>query len=410
MKYFFVFFITFSPAFCFGQNRSLNEYIRLAKENSATLKSFQDQILSNSLDSLILKATTKTQLNFVSNEMYAPVIKGWGYDEIITNLAQVSGLVQATKIFLSKGNLATQYRKIALQNQSLRDTLLLSTKDLVRTIGEQYITAYGDQLTMDYSKELFDLLKKEEEILKKLAQSNVIKQTEFLAFNITMQQQELTYLQAQIQYNADYLTLNYLAGIVDTTIIRIEEPKLEDSLAHDFYSSVFYRRYVTDSLRIVNERRLIGYSYRPSFNAFTDAGFNSSLQNTPYKNIGFSFGVNIKMPLYDGHQKSLKYQKLDIEERTRLRNKSFFINRYNQQVAQLNIQLRAIDQLFERIKQQVDYTKTLIMAYDKLFETGDVKITDFVVAITNYLNAQNSFRQNFISRLKIINQINYWNQ
>jgi len=117
MKYFFVFFITFSPTFCFGQNRSLNEYIRLAKENSATLKSFQDQILSNSLDSQILKATTKTQLNFVSNEMYAPVIKGWGYDEIITNLAQVSGLVQATKIFLSKGNLATQYRKIALQNQ-----------------------------------------------------------------------------------------------------------------------------------------------------------------------------------------------------------------------------------------------------------------------------------------------------
>jgi len=389
MKYFLVFFITFSSTFCFGQNRSLNEYIRLAKENSATLKNFQDQILSNSLDSQILKATTKTQLNFISNEMYAPVIKGWGYDEIITNLAQVSGIVQ---------------------NQSLRDTLLLSTKDLVKTIGEQYITAYGDQLTMDYSKELFDLLKKEEEILKKLAQSNVIKQTEFLAFNITMQQQELTYLQAEIQYNADYLTLNYLAGIVDTTITRIEEPKLEDSLAHDFYSSVFYRRYVTDSFRIMNERRLIAYSYRPSFNAFTDAGFNSSLQNTPYKNFGFSFGVNIKLPLYDGHQKSLKYQKLDIEERTRLRNKSFFINQYNQQVALLNIQLHATDQLFQRIKQQVDYTKTLIMAYDKLFETGDVRITDFTAAITNYLNAQNSYRQNFISRLKIINQINYWNQ
>src|SRR5947207_8416421 len=199
--------------FCSGQTRTLNDFIQYARDNNATLKDLQSQVLSNLIDSQILRATTKTQLNFVSNEMYAPVIKGWGYDEIITNLAQVSGLVQATKIFLSKGNLATQYRKIALQNQSLRDTLLLSTKDLVRTIGEQYITAYGDQLTMDYSKELFDLLKKEEEILKKLAQSNVIKQTEFLAFNITMQQQELTYLQAQIQYNADYLTLNYLAGI-----------------------------------------------------------------------------------------------------------------------------------------------------------------------------------------------------
>jgi outer membrane protein TolC len=410
MKYFLTLSIGLLPIFCLGQGRTLDEYIQLAKENSATLKSFENQILSNRIDSQILKATTKTQLNFISNEMYAPVIKGWGYDEAITNIAQVSAMVQATKSFLSKGNLAAQYRAIALQNQALRDTLFLSIKDLVKTITEQYITAYGDQLTMDYSKELYELLKKEAEALKKLAQSNVIKQTDFLAFDITMQQQELTYLQAQIQYNADYLTLNYLAGIVDTTITRIEEPGLEDSLPHDFYSSVFYQRFVTDSLRIVNERKLVDYSYRHSFNAFSDAGFNSSMQNTPYKNIGFSFGVNIKKPIYDGRQKSLKYQKLDIEARTRLSNKNFFINQYNQQVAQLYIQLNATNQLFERIKQQVNYTKTLITAYEKLLETSDVKITDFVTAITNYLNAQNLYRQNIISRLKIINQINYWNR
>ncbi|HYV55310.1 MAG TPA: TolC family protein, partial [Chitinophagaceae bacterium] len=338
MKFLLTLAIIGMVVFCPGQTRSLNDFIQYARDNNATLKDLQSQVLSNLIDSQILRATTKTQLNFVSNEMYAPVIKGWGYDEIITNIAQVSGMVQATKSFLSKGNLATQYRKIALQNQSLRDTLLLSQKDLIRGITEQYISAYGDQLTMEYTKELYDLLKQESELLKKLAQANVIKQTEFLAFDITMQQQELTYLQAQIQYNADYLTLNYLAGIADTTIMKIEEPKLEDTVVHDFYNSVFYKRYITDSLRIRNERKLIDYGYRPTFNAFTDAGFNSSLQNTPYKNIGYSFGVNIKMPIYDGRQRNLKYQKLDIEERTRLTNRSFFINQYNQQVSQLNIQ------------------------------------------------------------------------
>jgi len=410
MRFLLTLAIIVMAVFCSGQTRGLNDFIQYAKENSATLKDLQNQVLSNMVDSQILRATTKTQLNFVSNEMYAPVIKGWGYDEIITNIAQVSGMVQATKSFLSKGNLATQYRKIALQNQSLRDTLLLSQKDLIRGITEQYISAYGDQLTMEYTKELYDLLKQESELLKKLAQANIIKQTEFLAFDITMQQQELTYLQAQIQYNADYLTLNYLAGIADTTIMKIEEPKLEDTVVHDFYNSVFYKRYITDSLRIRNERKLIDYSYRPTFNAFTDAGFNSSLQNTPYKNIGFSFGVNIKMPLYDGRQRNLKYQKLDIEERTRLTNKSFFFNQYKQQVAQLNIQLHATDQLFDKIKQQVQYTKALIQAYGKLLDTNDIKITDVVIAIANYLNAQNSYRQNLISRLKILNQINYWNQ
>jgi glutaredoxin 2 len=116
------------------------------------------------------------------------------------------------------------------------------------------------------------------------------------------------------------------------------------------------------------------------------------------------------VPIYDGRQRNLKYQKLDIEERTRLTNRSFFINQYNQQVSQLNMQLRATDQLFDKIRQQVEYTKTLIQAYGKLLETSDIKVTDVVIAIMNYLNAQNSYRQNLISRLKILNQINYWNQ
>ena len=410
MKFILTLAIIGMGVFCSGQTRSLNDFIQYARDNNATLKDLQSQVLSNLIDSQILRATTKTQLNFVSNEMYAPVIKGWGYEEAITNIAQVSGMVQATKAFLSKGNLATQYRKIALQNQSLRDTLLLSQKDLIRGITEQYIFTYGDQLTMEYTKELYDLLKQESELLKKLAQANVIKQTEFLAFDITMQQQELTYLQAQIQYNADYLTLNYLAGIADTTIMKIEEPKLEDTMAHDFYNSVLYKRYITDSLRIRNERKLIDYSYRPTFNAFTDAGFNSSLQNTPYKNIGYSFGVNIKFPLYDGHQRYFKNQKLDIEERSRLKNKNFFITQYNQQISQLNIQLNATNLLFDKIQQQVNYTRALIQAEQKLLATGDVRVTDLVIAITNYLSAQNSYRQNFVGRLRIINQINYWNQ
>jgi outer membrane protein TolC len=410
MKYFFTFSLLVVYFNCTGQARNLDFFIQQARTNSPVLKTYQNQIFSNHLDSQILNASLKTGVNFISNDYYAPIIKGWGYDEAITNIAQLQGLVQATKNFLSKGHLAAQYRSIALQSQALRDSLSLSLKDLTKNIVDQYITAYGDMLTMNYSKELFDILKQEEEVLKKLAQSSVIRQTEFLAFDITMQQQELTYLQAQIQYNADYLTLNYLAGVNDTTITQLEEPRLADSLPHDFYSSVFYQRYKTDSLRIENERRLIDYSYRPAVDAFADAGYNSSLQTTPYKNLGYSFGINLKVPIYDAHQKKLKYQKLDIEERNRQINKEFFINQYNQQIGQLNNQLQATDLLFQKINKQVAYTKTLITAYEKLLQTGDVKVTEFVTAITNYVNAQNTYRQNFVSRLKIMSQLNYWNQ
>ena len=393
-----------------AQKRSLDFYITQAKQNSPLLTGYRNQIVANRLDSLLLLASLKPQVNFISNNNYAPVINGWGYDEAVTNGANISALVQAQKNFITPGYLAAQHRSISLQSRALLDTIKLSEQDLIRTIAEQYITAYGDMLTMDYSKDIYDLLKKEEEALKKLTQSSVYKQTDYLAFYVTMQQQELTYLQAQIQYNADYLTLNYLAGIVDTTTGRLEEPVLSDSLPHDLYGSVFYQRYMTDSLRIANEHLLIDYSYKPKIGIYADAGYMSSLAYTPYKNVGFSVGLNVTVPIYDGRQKALKHRKLDMEERTRLANKNFFLNQYQQQTAMLYRQLNATNTIVEKIKQQIDYTNTLIKADIKLLETGDIKLTDLIMAVNNYFNAQNLLRQNSVNKLRIINQINYWNR
>lgn len=409
MKYCLAFLFCICFLVSHTQSRTLQIFIDEAKVRSPLLRGYQAQIAQLQIDSAILRATLKPQVAFVSNNLYAPVIRGYGYDEAITNLAQVSGLVQVSRNFLQSGALAAQFRSLALQTQALRDTIQLSLRDLVKTVTDQYITAYGDLLTLNYSKDLFDLLKKEEEALKKLAQANVIKQTEYLAFNITLQQQELTYLQAQIQYNADYLALGYLAGIADTTISLISEPELNDSIPPDFYSTVFYRRYATDSLRIQNERRLIDYSYKPQIGAFADGGYNSTLQAMPYKNFGFSVGVNLRIPIYDGHQKRLKYQRLNLDEQNRIRAREFFVAQYQQQIGLLKKQLQSTRLLLDKIKKQVDYTQTLIDAYGKLLQTGDVKITDVITAITNFMAAQNTYRQTIVNRLRIQSQIAYYN-
>ena len=408
-RYFFAFFFGVITVSGFGQTRSLDYFIKQARQNSPLMKGYRNQILSLQLDSQILKASTRTQLNFISNDLYAPVIRGYGYDEVITNIANVSALVQASKGFINRGNLAAQYRSLALQSRSLQDTIRLSELDLVRTITDQYITAYGNLIARDFNKDVYDLLKSEDTIFKKLTQASVYRQVDYLTFFVTLQQQELNYMQADILYTVDYTTLNYLAGIVDTTIQRLEAPALTDSMPRDFYSSVFYQRYINDSLRIANERLLIDYSYKPRIGAFTDAGFNSSLAMTPYKNFGFSVGLNLVVPIYDGRQKKLKYQKLDIEERTRLVNKDYFMNQYNQQIGQLSKQLHSTDAIVDKINQQITYVNTLITANGKLLQTGDIRITDYITAISNYLNAKNLFNQNYISRLKIVNQINYWN-
>lgn len=409
MKYLFTVFLAAGSIICFGQTRDLHFFVQQARQNSPVLKSYQNQVLAAQIDSQLLKASLHTLVNFVSNDSYAPVINGWGYDEAISNIGNISALIQANRNFLSKNHVAEQYRTIALQKKALLDTLQLSRQDLVRSLTEQYITTYGDQLTMDFNKEVFDLMQREEETLKKLTQASVYKQTDYLTFYVTMQQQELTYLQAQIQYNTDYLTLNYLAGIVDTTITRIEKPEIGDTLSANFYQSVFYTRFTTDSLRLANERSLIDYQYKPRVGAFTDAGYSSSLQVAPYRNFGFSAGLSLLIPIYDGHQKRLKYAQVDLKEQTRRTNREFFINQYRQQIAQLQQQLQATDLLVKKINRQIEYAHTLITANGKLLQTGDITMKDYVLAINNYLNAQNLLRLNSITRLRIVNQINYWN-
>ena len=410
MKYVFSFSLVLLCFASFSQTHTLQFYIQQASDNSPLLKDYQNQVLSNKLDSQILRATLKPQVNFISTNSYAPVINGWGYDEAITNVANVSALVQANRNFITKKNIAAQLRNIALQSRALLDTMQLSQKDLARTITEQFITAYGDMLTMDFNKEIFDLLSGEETVLKKLTEASVFKQTDYLNFYVTMQQQELTYLQSEIQYNTDYLTLNYLAGIVDTAIDHLEEPALADSMHPDFYHSVFIQRFVTDSLQLVNAKILIDYEYKPRLGAYVDGGFNSTLLHTPYKNVGFSAGASLTIPIYDGRQKQMKYGKIGLQERTRLTNKEFFINQYNQQIAMLHKQLYATDALIPKIKQQIDYANTLITANGQLLQTGDITMKDYILAINNYLNSRNLLTQNNVSRLRIINQINYWNR
>jgi outer membrane protein TolC len=409
MKVIIFFFLFLASLASYAQPKDLKFYIEQARQNSPAFRDLQNQILINQIDSSLLRLSNKTQINFLSNNSYAPVTKnGYGYDQAITNGTNIQAIVEARRNIFNRGNLANQYRAIALQSQSLLDTLRLSEQDLKQTIASQYITAFGDLLAIDFNSELYKILSEENIILKKLTQANVFKQTDYLSFLLTMQQQELNLLQSEQQYNTDYLTLNYLAGIVDTTIERLLEPSIEDSAQYDFMNSVFYKRFITDSLKLANQRALINYEYKPRIGAFSDAGYQSTLGLNGYKNFGYSVGVSIIVPIYDQGQKKLKYTKLDIAERTRLSNRDFYFNQYRQQVAQLNIQLRGIDGLVEKIKKQITYSKTLIEANNKLLQTGDIRMTDYVTAINTYLNAKNQLTQNYISRLKIISQLNYW--
>lgn len=191
---------------------------------------------------------------------------------------------------------------------------------------------------------------------------------------------------------------------------RIDRPGLNDTMQFGFHNSVFYQRFTTDSLLLATQKVILNYQYKPRIGAYTDAGYVSTLLNAPYKNFGVSFGLSLTIPIYNGRQKQYRLSQVDIQERTRLTNREFFVKQYKQQVAQLNQQLHASDLLVKTINEQIKYINALLTANAKLLQTGDIRVSDYVLAITNYMNARNLLNQNYINRLRIVNQINYWNK
>lgn len=403
-----IFFLFLFPLFSVAQ-KDLDYFINNSQLNNPKITELQDLILANSLDSQLVFAGNKWQVTGSGNAYYAPVINGYGYDAAITNGQQFSTLIGFNKPIYNKRNLSLQYKNLQLQKDSLQVSSAISKQDIKKAIVTQYIITYGDQLQLDFNDEVIHLLTNEEILLKKLTQKNVYKQSDYLSFVVTLQQQQLTRNQLLVQFKNNYATLNYLAGIIDTSTEKLNAPDIEVVRNFDTVNSPFFLSYKIDSLRILNERSIIDVGYHPKINLFADAGYQSTFTISPYKNWGTNAGINVTIPIYDGHQKQLQYSKLNIEERTRQKQKEFFTSQFTQQIQQLTQQLNELENLTGSINQQIKYLQTLIEVNGKLLQTGDIRITDYVLALNNYITSKNLVVQNQIAKYLVIHQLNYWN-
>lgn len=400
----------FTCSVSLAQTYSLDHYLDAAKSNSPLLKDLRNQVASNQVDSLRLLAGYKPQVNLNSAGLYAPSVNGYGYASAITNEHTLNGLLGINQAIVSKKNISAQLQAITLLSQSVGNAARISEQDLKKAITTQYITAYGDLQQYRFNQEVIDLLTKEEGLLKKLTRSNVYRQSDYLTFLVTLKQQQLQLLQSRLLYKNDYTTLNYLAGIADTAMVELKEPVLETAMRPDVENSIFFRQYKLDSLKLVNGKQLIDFSYKPKINIIADGGYNSDFMGQAYKNFGLSAGFNFTLPIYDGGQRKMQYRKLSLEEETRQNYKAFFSTQYRQQIAQLKQQISENENLLAQVNEQIKYSESLIKVDTQLLETGDLRIADLVLAINNYLTIKNLKTTTTINKLQLINQLNYWNR
>jgi hypothetical protein len=181
-------------------------------------------------------------------------------------------------------------------------------------------------------------------------------------------------------------------------------------LLPEFSNSIFYEKFFTDSLVLQNAGKQIDFTYKPKIKLLADGGYLSSLTYQPERNFGASIGISIEVPLFNSKVQKLRHSKIAIEEQTRQYYRDFYSNQYHQQINRIIQQLEVNKKLEEQISLQINYTETLMKAYQKLLQTGEIRITDYMIAIGNYLNAKNLMVQNIIDRYLFTNELNYWNK
>lgn len=403
-----ILFVLF-PILSFSQQRSVDYFIEKAVLNSALLEDLNNQNSAISIDSLLYKASLKPQINANLFTNYAPVINNFGYDTALSNGQTVSGLVGFSQRIIGNEQKNNQLKALTLLKDKMSLTKKITVNDLKKAVLLQYIVTYSDHKQLVFLQQQLDLLNSELEILKKLTQKSIYKQTDYLLFLSTVSQQDLITLQMKQQYVNDLAVLNYLCGTNEKENIELLKTHIELNQLIQADESVFSKQFKINSLAISNQRQIISNTYKPTLSLLADAGYNSTLTVQPYKNFGYSVGFNLSIPLYDGHQRTLQFNKNDLAQKSNIAYNTQFERQFKQQQQQLIIKINQNELLLQKLENQLKINETLITAFTKLLVSGNAIITDYVLALNNSITIHNTIAQNNTNRLLLINEFNYWN-
>ena len=387
----------------------LNYYLDEGLANSPLLKENSNSLRLNRLDSLINIAVNKPYVQAIGQFLYAPSSPNFGYDQNVVTNQQYTGLVQANRNILYRKNLRIQNNLNAALHDSIRNTVRISQNDLQKAIIDLYLTAYQDQLQMAVYNRLFQTLSRQNEVLKELLRKALFNQSDYLAFRVDLQQSEINYTSAKVQFLADLLVLNTLCNIPDTTLVLLENPALTLQPQFTLDNNPYLLRYRFDSLIVERNRRVIDIFYRPALNAIVNVGSNAARPEQIPRRFGLSVGLAFTMPIYNGGQRRLQYQKLDVAQLNIQNYRNQYLNRFNLRLRTVNEQLRVNENLLTMIdKQNTDVENLLTISQARLYR-GDMSAIDYLLIIQRFLNIKLTLNQLSIQRQRLISEFNYRN-
>jgi outer membrane protein TolC len=406
-RYLVILIFTFITVIAYNQSRTLDFYLNEGIQNSPLLKDYYNQVNSALLDSLLIRSSKMPQVEAKSQLLYSPVYGNFGYDEVVTDGGNYSGVVGVTQNILNRRDLNNKFQSVNIQRQTATNSSKLSTAELKRIITEQYLVSFADFNELTFNKSFLSFAYKENEIIRQFVLQGLCKQTDYLSLQIETQTQEILVSQLAGQFEKDLRQLNQLCGLNDTGSYILSLPELKITGSSDIDKSPLFIQYKIDSLRIENEKAAIDARYQLKMNWFADAGFLTSTPWNFYRHFGYSAGLSLSIPVYDGNQKIHEKQKLSLAENTRISYGNKFRNQYYQQIQQLNEELKSLQIITSQLEKQLLTSEQLVNALRGQLETGIIQMTEYINAVKNLRFINKNLSDNRIRIQQVINELNY---
>ena len=390
-----------------GQTRNLDFYITEGFNNSPLLNDFRNQVSSAIADSALIRASKKPFVEARSFLQYSPYYKNFGYDEVITDGGNYMAVMGVSQDIFNRKTMENKYQAVDVQKQLIQNESVISQAELKRVITGQYLSAWAVYNDYLFNISFNELLKKEYGIVREFASNGIYKQTDYLTLLVEAQTQEILVTQLKIQYRKEIMLLNQMCGISDTIWYELGAPDIKITGTPDITMAPSYLQYKIDSMRIENEKSAIDLKYLPKVNWFADAGILTSDPINFYRNFGYSAGLSLTIPVFDGNQRDIEKQKLELSELTRKRYENNFKLRYFQQINQMNDELQSLDIMSVRMKEQLVTTTHLAEVLKDQLETGIIQMTEYINVIKNLKMFNRNLNMLNIQKLMVINDINF---
>ncbi len=392
---------------CFPQTRSLEYYLGEGLLNSPLLKDLQNQVNSASIDSLIVIAQRKPQIEWRSQLLYPPYKNHFGYDEVITDGGNYQAVGYVSQNIFNRRRIENEFNSIENQKKGLIINKKLSVAEMKKEITNLYLESWSVYSDLLFNESFLKLMNDQDQIIAQFVKAGIYNQSDYLSLRVETEGQEIIVNQLRNQYDKDIRLLNEACGIVDTTHVILSLPEIKPSIQTIPGDYLFLKQYSIDSLRIINDKNALDLKYKPTVTWFADAGILTSNPWNFYNHFGASAGISLIFPIYDGNQRKLEKKKLAIRENTRSFYNTSTRKQYDQQYLRLKGELDGIKEVKARLEKQLSVSDQLVRSLRIQLETGIARMTDYLNALKNYRSISHSLNMTDIDILIIINEMNY---